>query len=98
MDQTRHRSIGRKLGPALGAFAVLSLSSPLAGPALAADAPIGVAAPLTGFAAPLGNQMQAGAAAAAAGSLTLVTEDTACTAEGGARAAAAFVAYEDFSA
>lgn len=57
----------------------------------AAEFIIGVAAPLTGPMAPLGEQVRAGAEAAAAAlsseSVVLETGDTACTAEGGEAAA-----------
>ena len=87
MHMARQHLLAHRLRAA--ALALLSVFA--VSPSRAAGPVIGLAAPLTGFAAPLGNQMQAGAAAAA-GTGALLVEDTACTAEGGARAAAAFVA------
>lgn len=55
-------------------------------PGQAGAATLGFAAPLSGFAERLGRQMEAGVRAAAAGH-TVVAADTACTAEGGAKAA-----------
>lgn len=78
--------------PILPTLLILPLTA-LAAPALAQT--IGLAAPLTGPRGILAEQMQAGAAAAVAGTGARIIEaDTACTAAGGAAAAAAFVAAE----
>ncbi|MFD2238520.1 ABC transporter substrate-binding protein [Aureimonas populi] len=73
---------------------VLLLSLLLAaasGPAAAQAYALGVAAPLSGPSAILGEQMVAGAAAAAGTRATVVAADTECSAEGGEVAARVFV-------
>jgi branched-chain amino acid transport system substrate-binding protein len=66
-----------------------------AGDAMAAEISIGLAAPLSGADAMLGEQLQAGVETAAANharaTVTLETADSACTADGGAKAAQQFV-------
>lgn len=59
--------------------------------AAAQEPVVGLAAPLTGFAASLGERMKVGALAASPDEAPLLIVDTACTAEGGERAAIAFV-------
>ncbi len=73
---------------------ILSLTLVLHAPTvLAQQTRIGLAAPLSGPSAILGQQMQAGArAAATAAGADLTIADDACTAEGGAAAAQAFIA------
>lgn len=81
-------SVMRPFGPILATALVLSASA-----AAVQEVRVGLAAPLTGPSAILGQQMKAGAEAAAADAgATLTVADDACSADGGAAAAHAFIA------